>query len=205
MRQNVRVIFGAESRKDAHRLAECNGSYLISGDCTGSGVTLVKVVVDGVGGFSRDDGGEGFGSGVLDVAQGAEVGEKALACLGADAGDVVELGVSIPHSPALAVVADGKAMTLVPDDLDEMEDGGAAVEDDGVVFLTVEVDDLFFFGDGGERLSGEAEFFEGFGSGVELAEAAIDKDEGGEGGGFFVGAGMGGGVRFGFRGSPLGG
>jgi hypothetical protein len=74
------------------------------------------------------------------------------------------------------VVADGEAVALVADDLDEMEDGRAAVEDDGVVFLAVEVDDLFLLGDGGEGLGGEAELFESVGGGVELAEAAIDED-----------------------------
>ena len=34
---------------------------------------------DGVGGFAGEDGGEGFGGGVLNVAEGAEVGEEALA------------------------------------------------------------------------------------------------------------------------------
>jgi hypothetical protein len=45
------------------------------------------------------------------------------------------------------------------------------------------------FGDGGEGLAGEAEGFEGFGGGVELAEAAVDEDEarGGEGFGFLGG------------------
>ena len=43
---------------------------------------------DGFGGFSWDYGGEGFGGGLLDVAEAAEVGEQALAGLRADAGDV---------------------------------------------------------------------------------------------------------------------
>jgi hypothetical protein len=158
---------------------------------------------DGLGGFVGEDGGEGFGGGVLDVAEGAEVGEEALAGLGADAGNVEQFGVAVTHGAALAMVADGEAVTLVADGLNEMENGRAAVEDDGVVFLTVEVDDLFLFGDGGEGLRGEAEFFKGFGGGVELAEAAIDEDERGEGGGFLIVVRMRGGVRFGFRGSAL--
>ena len=68
-----------------------------------------------------------------------------------------------------------------------MKDRRAAVEDDGLVFVAVEVDDFFAFGDGGEGLGGEAEGFEGFGGGVELAEAAVDEDQGGEGFGFFGG------------------
>ena len=72
-----------------------------------------------------------------------------------------QFGVAVAHGAALAVVADGEAMALVADHLDEMQHGRAAVEDDGLVFVAVEVDDFFFFGDGGERLRGEAEGFEG--------------------------------------------
>ena len=65
--------------------------------------------------------------------------------------------------------------------LHEMEHGRAAVENDGLVFLPVEVDDLFFLGDGGERLRGEAERFKCCGGGVQLAKAAVDEDERGHG------------------------
>ena len=86
------------------------------------------------------------------------------------------------------MVAYGEAMALVADDLNEMKDGRAAVEDDGLILVAVNVDDFFFFCDGGERLRGEAEFFESFGGGVELAEAAIDEDERWESRGLLVGA-----------------
>jgi hypothetical protein len=39
----------------------------------------VKVLPDGFGGFAADDGCKRFGRGLLDVAQAAEVREKALA------------------------------------------------------------------------------------------------------------------------------
>ena len=80
------------------------------------------------------------------------------------------------------MIADGEAVALVADELDEMQDRRAAVEDDGLVFVAVEIDDFFALGDGGERLRREAEGFEGFGGGVELAEAAVDEDERGESG-----------------------
>ena len=109
------------------------------------------------------------------------MGEKALAGLAADAGDVEEFGVAVSHRAALAMVADGEAVAFVADHLDEMKDRGVAVKDDGLVFVAVEVDDFFFFGDGGEGLRGEAEGLEGFGGGVELAEAPVDEDQGGHG------------------------
>ena len=104
---------------------------------------------DGFGRFAGDDGGEGFGGGLLDVAQAAEVGEQTLAGLGAYAGDGEQFGVAVAHGAALAMVTDGEAVALVADELDEMEDGGAAVEDDGLLLVAVEVDDLFSLGDGG--------------------------------------------------------
>lgn len=150
-----------------------------------SWLSWVEVPPDGFGGFLGDYGGEGVGGGLLYVAEAAEVGEEALAGLGAYAGNVEQLGGAVAHGAALAVVADGEAVALVANHLDEVQHGRAAVEDDGLVLVAVEVDDLFFFGDGSEGLRGEAELFEGVGGGVELAEAAVDEDEGGHGGGFF--------------------
>ena len=92
------------------------------------------------------------------------------------------------------MIADGEAMAFVADQLDKMQHRRAAVENDGLVFIAVDVNDLFLFGDGGERLRGQAEGFESIGGGVKLAQAAIDKNQGWEGlrlsggrGGFFRG------------------
>lgn len=51
---------------------------------------LMEVPPDGFGGFAGDYGGEGFGGGLPDVAEAAEVGDEALAGLRAYAGDVEE-------------------------------------------------------------------------------------------------------------------
>ena len=75
------------------------------------------------------------------------------------------------------MVADGKAMAFVADELNQVEDRRAAVEDDGLVFVAVEIDDFFLLGDGGQGLRGEAERFQSFGRGVQLAEAAVDEDK----------------------------
>jgi hypothetical protein len=123
---------------------------------------------------------------LLDVAEAAEVGEKPLAGLRAYAGDIEKLGVAVAHGAALAMIADGEAVALVADELDEMEDRGAAVEDDGLVFVAVYVNNFFALGDGGEWLRGQPQGFESFGGGVELAEAAVDEDERGHGLGFFL-------------------
>ncbi len=83
--------------------------------------------------------------------------QQALAGAWADAGDGVEFGVAVAHLAALAVVGDGEAVGFVADLLDEVQDGRAAVEDDGVGLLPVDVDDFFVFGDGRERLQGNAD------------------------------------------------
>ena len=53
------------------------------------------------------------------------------------------------------------------------------------MLLAVDVDDLFFFGDGGQGLGGvarvDADVQEGVGGGVQLAETAVDEDQRGKG------------------------
>jgi hypothetical protein len=48
----------------------------------------MKVAPDGFGGLAGDYGGQGLGGGLLNIAEAAEVGEEALAGLGAYAGNV---------------------------------------------------------------------------------------------------------------------
>ena len=94
-------------------------------------------------------GGQGFGGGLLDVAEAAEVSEESPAGLRTDAGDGQQLGVAVAHGAALAMVADGEAVALVADELDQMQNRRPAVEDDQLLLVAVAVDDLFALGDGG--------------------------------------------------------
>jgi hypothetical protein len=75
--------------------------------------------------------------------------EQALAGARAYAGDLVEFRDAVTHLAALAVVGDGEAVGLVADLLDEVEDGRAAFEHDGVGLLSVDVDNLLAFRYGG--------------------------------------------------------
>ncbi len=109
----------------------------------------MEVLPDCLGSFAGDDGGERIGRGLLDVAQAAEVRKQALAGLRADAGNLQQLRVAVAHGAALAMVAHSEAMALVANELDEVQYGAVAVEDDGLVFAAMEIDDLFLFGDGG--------------------------------------------------------
>ena len=88
-----------------------------------------------------------------------------------------QLRIAVAHGAALAMVADGEAMAFVADELDEMQNGRAAVENDRLVFVSVEINDFFFLGDGSQGLRGEAERLQRVGRGVKLAEAAVDEDE----------------------------
>jgi len=70
-----------------------SGKYTTDGGvskrpASGCGLGLVEVTMDGFGGFAGDDRGEGFGGGLLHIAETAKVGEETLAGLGAYAGDV---------------------------------------------------------------------------------------------------------------------
>src|SRR5271157_6396349 len=88
---------------------------------SGYRLCFMKMPPDGFGGFAWNDGGQRLGGGQLHLAQAAEVGEQTLASLRADAGNVQQLGVAVAHGAALAMVADGKTVALVADELDQMQ------------------------------------------------------------------------------------
>jgi hypothetical protein len=108
-----------------------------SSESSGRGLGFVEMTPDGFGGFARDYGGQGLRGCLLHVAKASEVREQALAGLRANTGDVQKLGIAVAHGAALAVIADGEAVTLIADELDQMEHWGAAVEDDWLVFVAV--------------------------------------------------------------------
>ena len=140
----------------------------------------IEVSEDLFGGFAGDDLGEGVEAGALEVGDAAEFAEELAGGGWADAGDIAESGLGLAFAAAEAVEGDGEAVGFVADLLDEVEDRVVAVELDGLVFLAVEVEDLFLFGDAGERLVDDGEGLEGFGGSLELADAAVDEDEAGE-------------------------
>ena len=75
----------------------------------------------------------------------------------------------------------GEAMGFVADHLHQMQDGRMMVENDGVVLLSVDVDDFFSLSDRGQRLVDDFEGFERLGGGVELSQAAVDQHQAGHG------------------------
>lgn len=75
----------------------------------------MKMPPDGFGGFAGDYGGQRFGSGLLHVAEAAEVGEQTLAGLRAYAWNIQQFGIAVAHGAALAMIADGEAVALVAD------------------------------------------------------------------------------------------
>ena len=111
-----------------------------------------QVREDALGAFSRDDFAEAFNAGAADIGNAAEFTQKTLRRFWTDTGDFQKRGSGLPFAAALAVKRDGETVSLVADLLDEMKNRRVAVEDDGLVFLAVNVKNFFFFGDAGERL-----------------------------------------------------
>ena len=71
-----------------------------------------------------------------------------------------------------------KRWLFIANELDEMKDRRAAVENNGLVLVAVEIDHFLAFGNGGEWLRGEAEGFQRLSGGMELAESAVNQNEG---------------------------
>ena len=95
-------------------------------------------------------------------------------------------GTSLKRRLGLALAATqavegyGEAMGFVANLLDEMQHRRVAIENARLVFLAVDVEDLFFLGDAGERLIDDLQGLQGVGGGVELADSAVDQDQAGE-------------------------
>src|ERR1035438_1023799 len=84
------------------------------------------------------------------------------------------------------MIADGKAMTLVANELDQVKDRRVAIEDHRLLLVAVEIDDLFLFGDRSQGLRSQAERLKGLGGGVKLAESSIHEHQRGHGLGFIL-------------------
>ena len=119
-----------------------------------------------------------------DEKKAAEVLQEFFHRFRSDAGDFEEFGGEGARVAAGAVEGDGETVGFVTDHLDEMEDRGGAVEDDGLVLEAVNVEDLFLLGDRRQGLVQDAQRFQGRGGGMKLAEAAVDQDQRRHGGGF---------------------
>ena len=63
-----------------------------------------------------------------------------------DAGDIVEGAVGLPLASALPVESDGKAVGFIADLLDQMQDRRMMLQDNGLIFLTQDIEDFFFLG-----------------------------------------------------------
>src|ERR1017187_4145004 len=110
-------------------------------------------------GLARNDGRQRLGSGLLHVAQAAEVGEKALPRLWTDAGDIEQLRGAVADGSALAMIADSKAVALVANQLHKMEHRRAAVQYHRLLLVAVDVNDLLLFCNRRYRLRCEAKQF----------------------------------------------
>ena len=166
----------------------------------GSGV---EVGEDFFGGFAGDDFGQGVKADALDVGDAAEFAEEFAGGGCADTRDIAQGGFGLAFAATEAVEGNGEAVGLVANLLDEVKHRIMAIKLDGFVFLAVEIEDLLLFGDAGEGLVDDSEGFEGFGGGVELADAAVDEDQAGQGLIFFEDALVAAGHGFAHRGEVV--
>src|ERR1700722_4905976 len=88
---------------------------------------------------------------------------------------------SVTDLPPLAMEGYRKTMGFVSDHLNQMQDGRMMIQNNGVIFLSVDVDDFFSFCDRCQRLVDDFQRIERLRGGVELAEAAVDQDQTGHG------------------------
>src|ERR1700679_2520037 len=98
--------------------------------------------------------------------------EQAAGSRFADSGNFAQFGGAVAELTALAMESYSEAMRFVANLLHQMQHGRMMIKHDGIIFLSVDVDDLFSFRDGGERLVDDFQTFERLCGGVELAEAA---------------------------------
>ncbi len=71
---------------------------------------------------------------------------------GPDAGHLAESGFGLALASAEAVKSYGETVGFVSNLLNQVQNRGVAVQFAGLVFLTVDVENFFFFGDAGEGL-----------------------------------------------------
>src|SRR5260370_37505182 len=107
----------------------------------------------------------------------AESAQELLSCAFADPRNLQERAVNLALSAPLPMKRHGEAMGLVADLLDQVKDRRMALENDGLVLLPVNVNDFFLLRDAGERLIDNLQSFHRLGGGVQLPDAAVNKDQ----------------------------
>ena len=136
----------------------------------------------------QDGGGLGavyhrFQTGGVRLAYGldaAEMAQQALHGLLSDTGNFQKFVRTVADLAAFAVKGYGKAVSLVANELHDVEDGRVVVNANRLILTAVDVDDFFPFRDRGQGLVDDADGFEGFSGGMELADTAVDEDEAGQ-------------------------
>lgn len=139
-----------------------------------SGMQTAKFFEEFFSGFSRDDFAQFLQGGAADIGNAAEFVQEFLRGARADAGDAVESGFGLARGTALAVEGYGEAMRFVADLLDEMKDRRMMFENEGLIFLSEDVQNFFFFGDAGHGLVDDLQRIERLRGGVKLADAAVN-------------------------------
>ena len=125
----------------------------------------------------RNDLGQLFEAGLADAGHAAEPPQQFSRGGRADPRQVEQLAAHLPAAAALAVEANSEAMRLVPNLLDQVQQGRMPLQPYRLVFLPQHVEDLFFLGDAGYRLIDDLQRFECLSGGVQLADTAVNQDQ----------------------------
>jgi hypothetical protein len=108
-----------------------------------------EVVKNGLRLVSGYDGRQGSYVRLFYRLQAAKVFEE-TACGGfSDSWNLAQFGGAVADLAALAMEGYSEAVGFVANHLHQMQDGRMMVENDRIIFLAVDVDDLFSLGDGG--------------------------------------------------------
>src|SRR5581483_8851427 len=104
-------------------------------------------------------------------------GKKLLRGFLANSRNLSKLGCEFALRASAAVEGYGEAMGFIPDSLDQVQDWRVAVKDDRLLLSPLKVKDFLLLRDAGKRLVDDLEFLECCGSGMQLSETAIHKDQ----------------------------
>jgi hypothetical protein len=107
----------------------------------------------------------------------SEIPEQFLSRARADAGNVFQPCLNRAFRAALPMKTHGEAVRFIADLLDEMKDRGVMFQPDGLILLAEDKNNLFLFGNAGDGLIDDFEFFERRCGRMKLADSAIDQDQ----------------------------
>ena len=119
------------------------------------------------------------GIGLLDCLHASEMFQQPPGCALANSRNLPQFGGAVAHLPALAMECNREAVSLVANQLHQVQYRRVMIERNRLTLLPVDVNNFFALGDRGQRLVDDLERFERLGCGMQLAEPAVDQHQAG--------------------------